>query len=245
LTAVLSPDGSERRNLYLHTVSLYAAHKALAQRREPGVLLDFGCGTGRMLRFFAGHGWSVIGTEISFEMLEAAQHFGLPPKTAVIATNGVSIPLADASVDLIWVCGVLKYGLFPPGAVCRGGSGLVSAEDAPHAQPFTPVYYEIAREMYRVLKPGARVVNNEMYVDADPDVFTRDFERAGFSTKDVRVLQRYFEPFAKPLQSKRVPLWVVKLAARVYAFRRFHADNARRHSAGLRDYLFVWEKPEG
>src|SRR5262245_54697306 len=76
LAAVLSPDGSERRNLFLHVLGLYAARIALEQRKPPGVLLDFGCGTGRMLRFFASHGWRVIGTEISKEMLEAATRYG-------------------------------------------------------------------------------------------------------------------------------------------------------------------------
>ena len=183
LTAVLSPDGSERRNVFLHTLSLYAARKALGQRKIPGVLLDFGCGTGRMLRFFAARGWSVIGTEITWQMLMEARRFGLPPSTAVLLTDGVAIPLSDASVDIIWVCGVLKYTLFAPGAVCRGGSRNATDASSAGDAPFMPVYYEVAREMYRVLKPGGCVVNNEVYVDAEPEAFTRDFERNGFVTE--------------------------------------------------------------
>lgn len=123
LNAVFSPDGAEQRNRFLHTLSLYGANRALALTQERGVLLDFGCGTGRMLRFFAAHGWSVIGTEITPEMLDAARRFGLPEGAQLYLTDGVAIPLASESVDMIWVCGVLKYSLFEPGAVCRGGLG--------------------------------------------------------------------------------------------------------------------------
>jgi len=249
LKAVFSPDGSEQRNLFLHTITLYAARRALALTGSPGVLLDFGCGTGRMLRFFAERGWSVIGTEITAEMLDAARSFGLPGDARIHLTDGVTIPVPDESVDLIWVCGVLKYSLFEPGAVCRGGSARSAEDDPAEAQgksgekAFVPVYRDIAREMYRALKPGGWVVNNEVYVDAPVEAFTFDFEEAGFVTWDVRVLQRYFEPLAKVLQSPRMPRWCVIGAARLYAARRFRLDDPRRDVPGLRDYLFVWSKP--
>lgn len=246
LSAVFSPDGTERRNLFLHTLSLCAAHRALALTEQRGVLLDFGCGTGRMLRFFAAHGWAVIGTEITAEMLDEARGFGLPDGAQVYLTDGVAIPLPDESVDMIWVCGVLKYSLFEPGAICRGGSPQVTSEKgSQHTNdnpPFVPTYRDIAREMYRVLKPGGWVVNDEIYVDAPPAVFMRDFENVGFITQDVRVLQRYFEPFAKLLQSPRMPLWCVRAAARFYAAVRLRFDNPRREFSGLRDYFFVWLK---
>ncbi len=248
LSAVFSPGGTERRNLFLHTVSLYAANRALALTRECGVLLDFGCGTGRMLRFFAAHGWSVIGTEITAEMLDEARRIGLPAGSQVYLTDGVAIPLPSESVDMIWVCGVLKYSLFEPGAVCRGGSAQVLSENGSEHNAekllFVPVYRDIAREMHRVLKPGGWVVNNEVYVDAPPAVFMRDFEALGFVTKDVRVLQRHFEPFSKLLQSPRVPRWCVRAAARFYAGTRFRFDDPRRQLPSPRDYLFVWSKPK-
>lgn len=246
LSAVFSPDGTERRNLFLHTVSLYGASRALALAPEPGVLLDFGCGTGRMLRYFAAHGWSVIGTEITAEMLEEARRYGLPGGAQVYCTDGVRIPLPDGSVDMIWVCGVLKYSLFAPGAVCRGGAAQAAADasqgTATAVDTFVPVYRDIAREMYRVLKRGGQVVSVEMSVDAAPEAFTRDFEDAGFATRDVRVLQRYFEPFSRLLQSPRMPRGCVTAAARLYAASRFRFDDPRRPSPGLRDYFIVWAK---
>src|SRR5712692_8429302 len=78
LNAVLSPMGTERRNRFLHGVELYGAKKALALRRQEGVLVDFGCGTGRFVRFFGQRGYSVIGTEITAEMLREARRLSLP-----------------------------------------------------------------------------------------------------------------------------------------------------------------------
>lgn len=239
LRAVFSPNGTPGRNLFLHEVSLYAARRALALAPAPGVLLDFGCGTGRMLRFFAAHGWKVIGTEITPEMLDEARRIGLPPGTEVHLTDGIRIPCPDASVDMIWVCGVLKYALFEPGASCRGGA---LPEGAPSV-PFQPVADQIAREMFRVLKPGGRVVNHEVYVDAPPEAFRRDFEAAGFVTEQVRMLQRHFEPFMSRLQAPGTPPWLVRAAARLFAARRFHFDDPGRPSEAMRDYFIVWTRP--
>jgi len=45
--------------------------------RGPGRCLDLGCGTGRALPALAGAGWSVVGTDVSFDQLEAArEHAG-------------------------------------------------------------------------------------------------------------------------------------------------------------------------
>jgi SAM-dependent methyltransferase len=248
LSAVFSPAGTERRNLFLHTVSLYAAQRVLRLRSTPGVLLDFGCGTGRMVRFFAARGWSVVGTEITREMIAEAQRFGLPPGTEVHLTDGVAIPLSDNSVDIVWVCGVLKYALFPPGALCRGGGPTsasgVSGDESSRGTSFVPVYRDVAQEIFRVLRPGGWVVNNEVYVDSPPEAFTADFEDVGFVTVDVRVLQRYFEPFAKQLQAPWMPRWGTRCAARLYAAARYHFDRPNRRVDGLRDYLFVWRKRE-
>lgn len=240
LSAVLSPGSSERRNLFLHAVTLVGARAALrlaAKRRaNNGILVDFGCGTGRFVRFFGAKGYSVIGVDITPEMLSEARRFGLPQGSELHLIDGVSLPFPDQSVNIIWVCGVLKFSLFAPGSVCRGGSGLIVNE------PFTPVYYEIAREMFRVLKLGGLVVNVEMYVDAQPQVFNYDFERAGFVTEQVRVLHRYgrLDKFSK---SPRLPLKLVTLAGRLSATLRFWFDNPARRVSGLRDYFFVFSKP--
>ena len=222
LKAVISPTASDRGNEFHHTVHLYAARKALAFARPGKVLIDFGCGTGRFVRFFSGRGMSVIGTEITSEMLVAARRTGVPKNSSLLLTDGLSIPVADASIDMIWCCAVLRYSLF-------------SDRNS---------YRKIAHEMQRVLKPGGSVVNLEMHVDTDPQTFNQDFEAAGFVTRDVRILKRYGGLVEDCLKSHLLPAALVKAAGHCWAGLHYRFDKAERRVPGLRDYLFVWSKPE-
>lgn len=221
LNAVLSPLGPERLNLFLHEAHLFAAQQAMALCPPPGTVLDFGSGNGRFLRFFGGHGYQVIGTEITAPMQEEARRLGLPPHAAMMLTDGITIPLRDGTVDMVWCCGVLRYSL------------LVAQ----------PVYHRIAAEMYRVLKAGGLVVNTEVYVDNPPATFTRDFEAAGFQTQQVNILQRYAGRLEGFIQAPWVPLSWVRAGARACTRFRFRYEEPSPQSSGLRDYFFVWRKP--
>lgn len=262
LNAVLYANGSERKNLMIHASSLagaeFAARLVGRLPAKEKVLLDFGCGTGRMLRFFGGKGVRVIGTEITAGMIEAAKRFGVPEGTELYLTDGVSIPVNDGAVDAIWVSGVLKYSLFPPGSPCRHGCALIPGAEGkegtngsvnldPGAKAvFTPVYRDIAAEMYRVLKPGGIVVNVEMWVDSPPEVFTADFEQVGFVTKQARVLRRYLglpERVCEWRDRIRLPRLCVIAAGKFCAKLRHRFDDPRRPGGGFRDYFFVWSKP--
>lgn len=220
LAAVLSPDGSARRNQFLHCVHLKGAYKALSLRKPPGTLLDFGCGTGRFVRFFASKGYNVIGTEVTDAMLQQARHFGLPANASLLLTDGVSIPVPDQSVDILWICGVLR---------------LVAQQ---------PVFKQITAEMFRVLKPGSFVVNVEVSTQWDPTVFNAGFESAGFKTQSVKVLHRYGR-FDRIFKSNVIPSWALGPMARGYATFRGLTDDPNRavQGEGRRDYLMVWKKP--
>lgn len=221
LEAVLSPMASVRRNIFLHSVNLYAAQLALQFSPDGKTILDFGCGTGRFVRFFGSQNRLVIGTEITKEMLQKAFELGLPPQCLLVLTDGIKLPVPDSCIDLIWCCGVLRYSLFVP----------------------NPVYREIAREMFRSLRPGGFVLNVEMYVDTKPEVFTRDFELEGFVTERVHVMQRYHSRLEKACQSSRLPVGLVSRLGHFCAWYRYHFDNPDRPLIGLRDYLFLWRKP--
>lgn len=244
LDSVLYAGGPERINLMMHAATLVGAKVAMGlcgkAGRDKVVLLDFGCGTGRTMRFFGQNGYLVVGTEITLEMLVQAQRYGLPEDSGVYLTDGVSIPLRDRSVDLIWVCGVLKYSLFEPESLCRGGSKPDTVDDRAPLQ-------KIVKEMYRVLKPGGHVVDVEMWVDAPPEVFTPELERAGFLTDDVRVLRRYLGRLENLMGWRswhRVSPNFVMGASKIITKLRYHFDNPIRKGGGLRDYLFVWSKPK-
>jgi|RhiMetdeSRZDD1v2_1073273.scaffolds.fasta_scaffold13556_4 ubiquinone/menaquinone biosynthesis C-methylase UbiE len=220
LRAVISPTASDRGNDFHHAVHVFAATRALRRHEGGKTILDFGCGTGRFLRFFGSKGAKVIGTDITFDMLAEAQRLGLPKRTSVLQTDGFSLPLRDQSIDAIWCCGVLRYSLF------------VSPE----------AYEQIAHEMFRVLKPGGEVINVEMYVDLPPGRFTQGFENAGFTTTDVRLLKRYDSLIEDALKSRRWPRALVNVVGRAWGALHYWFANPHGASAELRDYLFYWSK---
>src|SRR5580765_4659049 len=111
LDAVLTGSGNHVRNIFLHNTQVFAAKRALSFLTSRQNIVDFGCGTGRFTRFFATHGHSVLGTEVTQEMIEKAELLGLPSGCSAVLTNGITIPVESSSIDLIWVCTVLRYSL--------------------------------------------------------------------------------------------------------------------------------------
>jgi hypothetical protein len=113
-------------------------------------------------------------------------------------------------------------------------------------ESFFAVYSDVAKEMYRVLRPGGFVVNVEMWVEAEADVFISDFEGAGFVTKRVGVLRRYLgrpERICEWREWHPLPQRIVVAAGQLTAQFRLWFDNPRRRDTGMmRDYLFVWRK---
>lgn len=246
LAAVCYAGGSDRKNLMMHGSSLVAAEKAVglmhnSNGHRPRVL-DFGCGTGRMVRFFANHKCSVVGMDITPAMLEAAQKYGVPDGSFLSHFDGQTIPLASQSLDLVWISGVLKYTLLPPDSPGRRGTEAISDIDT----EFVPTYPDIAKEMFRVLKPGGLVVNCEMWVDSKPEIFTPAFEEAGFETENISVLRRYLGRIERILEwrdSAAIPSKLVLRLAKTSASLRSRFDDPNRVGGGFRDYLFVWRKP--
>jgi hypothetical protein len=82
-----------------------------------------------------------------------------------------------------------------------------------------------------------------MYVDVPPEIFLHGFEDAGFEQRNVYVRQRYGGRIERMLSHRLVPDHWITRSAFLSAFVRSHADTPGRQVPGLRDYLFVWQKP--
>jgi ubiquinone/menaquinone biosynthesis C-methylase UbiE len=207
--------------LFLHGIHAFGAKRALKYFPRESTIVDFGCGTGRFTTFFASRQRRVLATEVTPEMLEQAKKECSESQCEFVLTDGIALPSVSESIDGIWCCSVLRYSLFVP----------------------NPAYDRIAKEMYRVLRPGAYVVNCEMYVDVPPGIFLKGFEDAGFETRSIDVLQRYGGRLERMFSHQRIPdRWIAR-SAFLSASVRSHMDNPRRQVGGLRDYLFVWQKP--
>jgi ubiquinone/menaquinone biosynthesis C-methylase UbiE len=72
-----------------------------------GLILDAGCGWGRDCQAFADRGFSVIGVDLSTEMLTIARQ--LAPTCIFLQADLRRLPLNDSCVDGIWCCAGLLH----------------------------------------------------------------------------------------------------------------------------------------
>lgn len=70
-----------------------------AQLSSPPKLLDVGCGTGELLRFFGAAGYMTTGVDPSEEMLAQARRSGVPSSTLIL--GGVDVVPTERRFDLI------------------------------------------------------------------------------------------------------------------------------------------------
>lgn len=77
-----------------------------------GSVLDVGCGTGRALaplRAVVGAGGTVVGIDVTPEMLATAQVHGRSRDGALVLGDTRSVPLADATLDAIFAAGLITH----------------------------------------------------------------------------------------------------------------------------------------
>jgi len=135
LRSVLDPaDTSGRKNAAIDLLQRTAIDRALGAGRF-GSVLDFGCGTGRMVRHLAGRAQHVIGVDITGAMLHRAARETQAANAGWSRIDGARLPLRDASVDRIVSVYVLQYAIREPAT-----------------------YAAMLRELARVLVPGGRLL---------------------------------------------------------------------------------------
>ncbi|MFE0037238.1 class I SAM-dependent methyltransferase [Streptomyces sp. NPDC059015] len=100
----------------------------------PGdAVLDAGCGTGRalpVLREAVGPAGTVVGADLTFQMLQAAVGAGRDRDAALVQADAARLPLRTASIDAVFASGLVAHLPNP-------------ADDL--------------RELARVVRPGGRL----------------------------------------------------------------------------------------
>jgi 2-polyprenyl-3-methyl-5-hydroxy-6-metoxy-1,4-benzoquinol methylase len=104
----------------------------------PGKLIDLGCGTGRLLLPFARRGYTVLGVDLSEEMLRVAE--------AKASAAGVSVQLLRANLTEL---DDLLGGSFDYAACLFSTLGMVSGVEQRR---------RVVAHAYRLLRPGGRFV---------------------------------------------------------------------------------------
>jgi ubiquinone/menaquinone biosynthesis C-methylase UbiE len=109
--------------------------KAVTELEPPagGAVLDAACGTGRALpslRAAVGSAGTVIGVDLTGEMLAQAARRGRGSLAALVLADAMKLPLATGSLDAVFAAGLLPHltdpvaGLAELARVCRRGGRL-------------------------------------------------------------------------------------------------------------------------
>jgi SAM-dependent methyltransferase len=67
----------------------------------PGRCLDLGCGTGRAIPALRDAGWSVTGTDVSIDQLEAARQRTGEPAERLVQADAHALPFEDGEFDAV------------------------------------------------------------------------------------------------------------------------------------------------
>jgi SAM-dependent methyltransferase len=167
LAAVLDPaDTRGGKNRLIDRVHKLALGRALGDLRG-ATALDFGCGTGRLSDWLVRRGASVVGVDVTPEMVTVAR--SNIPHARFETIDGRTLPFADGCFDVVVSAYVLQYYV--------GGDG------------------SIANELARVVRTGGRLVGIEQVTDGDigrggpASAYTEMLESVGFRVLDVSMIR--------------------------------------------------------
>jgi SAM-dependent methyltransferase len=104
-------DPADRRglkNYYIDLLQKMALEEVLELRGDE-VVLDFGCGSGRIAYWIAPRVKKVVGLEGTLEMIQLAERNRTADNVEFILYDGVHFPVLPYKVDFILSVGVLQY----------------------------------------------------------------------------------------------------------------------------------------
>jgi ubiquinone/menaquinone biosynthesis C-methylase UbiE len=141
-----------------------------------GRVLDLGCGAGRNAVPLALEGWTVVGTDLSRPMLEAAaarvREQGLEDRVELVLAPMDALPARDRSFDLVVAHGI--WNLARTGAEFRRALEEAARVARPGAGLFVFTFSRTT------LDASARPVDGETFVftdfSGDPQIFLSVYE---------------------------------------------------------------------
>ena len=175
--------GPENLQLWMNVLSAYV-------EKPIDTILDLGCGTGRYSEALAAHfDAEVIGLDPSTKMLDQARKKLRDSRVRYQPGSGEAIPLADDSIDLIFMSMSFHHFTDPKAAahecrrVLRAGAPAVLRTGVRERIPFYP---------YVEFFPTSRSIMDDVLPTLP---FIREvFESAGFSTVSVDIVTQQIAP---------------------------------------------------
>ena len=221
ITAVRDPgDRRGLKNLYIDILLKMVLSEVLDIKNT--VLLDFGCGSGRLFSVTVGLAKYVVGLEISRQLLAYARQRARPGQCDLILFDGRRLPFVENCFDVVLSVSCIQYLI-----------------DDSHFQ-------DMVAQIVASVRPGGKIYLLEpVRVQTGAHQRTADEYRSAFRRCGCSCVQSY------PVRNARsVLLYAVRygLIPRRWlpALARHEIRNTRRHQPApwvpYQDYLFVFSK---
>ena len=122
------------KSKYVATVFNEALLPLISSYKENQFIFDFGCGTGIFIKSIKNNSFSIIGGDISFEMLKIANDLSNKDKRiSLLMLDGINIPIKDDCIDCVMAREVLCH-----------------VPDSNYSSTF--------QDLYNCLKPGGKLI---------------------------------------------------------------------------------------
>jgi SAM-dependent methyltransferase len=217
-------DAADRRgakNCYIDYLQKLALEKAMVFK-QTDVILDFGCGVGRLSAWLAHRGHMIYGMDVETDLLRLAEKHNTLANLEYRLFDGETIPFPDSSFDAILCVRVLNRRILPD-------------------QKFVPML----TEFHRVLKVLGRVVVLEhVYGREHPLCYRREELLSHFIHQDFLCTAHY------PIRNGHWPiLYLIRcglIPSRFFpCLARYELKKRRSEVEAFfdyKDYFFCFEK---